>query len=734
MGWFENQIADRRESDRQLLEDSFIKAAGVVLGHRDAERIGDERIVTKNAIDEILKCYHFKPVEVPDYIQDPKEQLDYCLRRYGLMSREVELKDGWYRDAYGPLLGFREKDGVAVALLPGKLAGYYYNDPASGKQVRIDQKTAANFKRTALCFYKPLPHRKLTIKDLLVYTNSCFSVSDTALRIFSMLAVTVIGLMIPRLTKALTGPVLASGSSGALIGIAVCITCVLVSQQLITSVSGMLAKRIEIKTSLGVQASMMMRIMSLPTSFFRKYSPGELKSRAMSVNQLCSIMLGIVMTSSLASLMSLLYIFQIFSFARALVIPSLIIILVTVAFSTLSTMVQVKLIRQRMDVAAKESGMSYSMISGVQKIKLAGAERRMFARWLDLYSEEAALIYDPPLFVKINGVIATAITLTSTIVMYFLAVKSGTDQSSYFAFMSAYGMVMGAFTALSGIALSAAQIKPMLEMAEPFLNAVPETSEGKEIVTDISGAVELDHVTFRYSDDTPVILKDISLRIRPGEYIAIVGKTGCGKSTIMRLLLGFEKPGKGAVLYDGKDLESLDLPSLRRQIGTVMQNGGLFQGDIYSNIVITAPELTLDDAWEAAGVAGIADDIRGMPMGMHTIISEGSGGISGGQKQRLMIARAVAPKPKLLLFDEATSALDNKTQRQVSEALDAMGCTRIVVAHRLSTIKHCDRILVLDGGQIVEDGTYDELITRKGFFAELVERQRIDSEEQGGAL
>ena len=732
MGWFENQIEERREADRQLLEDSFVKAAGVVLGHRDAERIGDERIVTKNAIDEILKYYHFKPVEVPESIQEAGEQLDYCLRRYGMMRREVELREGWYKDAFGPLLAFREKDGAAVALLPGRFRGYYYNDPASGKQVRIDSKTAASFRKTAECFYKPLPQKKLTVKDLLLYTNSCFSMSDTVLRIASMLAVTVVGMMLPRLTKALTGPVLASGSTSSLIGIAVCIVCVQISLQMITSVSGMLSKRIELKTSLGVQASMMMRIMSLPTSFFRKYSPGELKSRAMSVNQLCAVMLGIVMTTSLSSLMSLLYVLQIFRFARMLVIPSLVIILITVAFSTMSTLVQVGLIRKRMDVEARESGMSYAMISGVQKIKLAGAEKRMFARWLDLYSEDAALTYDPPLFIKINTVISTAISLISTIVLYFLAIKSGMDQSSYMAFMSAYGLVMGAFTAMSGVALQAAQVKPMLEMAEPFLNAVPETSEAKEIVTDITGAVELDHVSFRYSDDTPLILKDISLKIRPGEYVAIVGKTGCGKSTLMRLLLGFEKPDKGAVLYDGRDIDSLDLPSLRRKIGTVIQNGGLFQGDIYSNIVITAPELTVDDAWKAAEIAGIADDIREMPMGMYTMISEGQGGISGGQKQRLMIARAVAPGPKLLLLDEATSALDNKTQRHVSEALDAMGCTRIVIAHRLSTIRHCDRILVLDGGQIVEDGTYEELIERKGFFAELVERQRIDSEEAGG--
>ena len=733
MGWFENQIEDRREADQLLLEDSFVKAAGVVLGSRDAERISDANIVTKNAIDEVLKYYHYRPVEVPESIQAPGEQLDYCLRRYGMMRREVELKEGWYKNAYGPMLAVRDKDNMTVALLPGKIRGYYYNDPASGRQVRIDSKTAAYFRKDATCFYKPLPQKKLGIPDLLLYMNSCFSAGDTILRIVSMLAVTLIGLMMPRLTKALTGPVMASGSVKALIGIAVCMACVQVSTQLITSVSGMLAKRIEIKTSLGVQSSMMMRIMSLPPEFFRRYSPGELKSRAMSVNQLCALMLGMVMTTSLSSVMSLVYILQIMHFARILVIPSLVIILITVAFSTLSTIVQVKLFRKSMDISAKESGMSYSMISGVQKIKLAGAEKRMFARWLDLYSEEAALAYDPPLFLKINGVISTAISLLSTIVMYFLAVESGTSQSSYFAFMSAYGMVMGAFTAMSGIALSAAQIKPMLEMAEPFLTTVPETSGDREIVTDISGNVELDHVSFRYTDDTPYILNDMSIRIKPGEYVAIVGKTGCGKSTLMRLLLGFEKPDKGAVLYDGKDLESLDLPSLRRKVGTVMQNGGLFQGDIYSNIVITAPELTLDDAWKAAEIAGIADDIRDMPMGMFTVISEGSGGISGGQKQRIMIARAVAPGPKLLMFDEATSALDNKTQKQVSEALDAMGCTRIVIAHRLSTIKHCDRILVLDGGHIVEDGTYDELIEKKGFFTELVERQRIDSGEEGGA-
>ena len=238
--------------------------------------------------------------------------------------------------------------------------------------------------------------------------------------------------------------------------------------------------------------------------------------------------------------------------------------------------------------------------------------------------------------------------------------------------------------------------------------------------------MELSNISFRYNENMPLVIDDLSLKIRSGQYVAIVGETGCGKSTLMRLMLGFEKPQKGAVYYDGKDLNSIDLRSLRRKIGVVLQNGKLFQGDIYSNIVISAPQLTMDEAWEAAEMAGIAEDIRRMPMGMHTIISEGSGGVSGGQRQRLMIARAIAPKPKLLMFDEATSALDNITQKIVSDSLSKLKCTRIVIAHRLSTIRQCDRIVYLEKGKIVEDGTYEGLLARNGKFAALVERQRLD--------
>ena len=734
MGWFEKQIKQRSDLDQQLFEESFFRVAGVVLGERTATKISDEHIITKQAIDDILKYYHFKPVEIPKTIKEHEEQLNYCLRPHGLMKRKIEFDENWWKDAYGAILAYKKDGGEPTALLPDKFSGYYFIDRANSKRIKLTKKTAELFEREAYCFYKPLPQRKLTIPDLLRYMKGCMTMSDSVMIVLAALAVTGVGMLMPRITKALTGPVISSGSTKMLVGIAVCMLCTAISSQLISSVSAMLNSRIQTKTSLGVQSAMMMRIMSLPANFFRNYSAGELMSRSMSVNQLCELILGMVVGTGLSSLTSLLYITQIFSFAPVLVVPSLLIILTTVIFTTVSSVVQIRLSKRQMELGARESGVTYAMISGVQKIKLSGAEKRFFARWLNLYSDSAELTYAPPTFIKINGVITTAISLFSNILLYYLAVKGGIDQSNYFAFTAAYGAVMGAFTSLAGMALSVGRIKPILEMAEPFLKAEPETADnrlspdghGKEIVTKLTGGIELNNVYFRYNENSPYIVNNLSLKIRPGEYVAIVGRTGCGKSTLMRILLGFEKPEKGAVYYDGKDINRLDLGSLRQKIGTVMQSGGLFQGDIFSNIVISAPHLTLDEAWEAAEVAGIADDIRAMPMGMQTLISEGQGGISGGQKQRIMIARAVAPKPKILMFDEATSSLDNKTQKQVGEALDKMGCTRIVIAHRLSTIRHCDRILVLDGGRIIEEGSYEQLIRKNGYFAELVKRQRLD--------
>jgi len=727
MGWFDEQIKQRKQSDDQLFEEAFVRVADAVLGTKmSAAYLSDENKAS-GEIGEILKYYRIKPREVPDAVKGLDDRLEYLLRPHGIMRRNVNLPKGWYKDAIGALLARRKDDGTVVALIPRGLTGYAYFDAENSRWVRIGRKNEELFDEEAICFYKPFPLTKLTVPALTRYIVQCIDRADIVLVALATFLVSLVGLLTPRLTALLFGQVAVSGSVRLLVALATFMISVSVSQILLRSINAMLSARVTTKLNLSVQAATMMRILSLPADFFKKWSSGELASRSQQLQSLCQMLVSSALNTGLTSLFSLMYITQIFAFAPALVMPALAVILVTLAFTIATTLYQTRIARRQMELSAQESGMSYALITGIQKIKLSGAEKRAYARWSDLYAKQVSMQYNPPAFLRFNSVISSAISLTGTLVMYYMALKSGVGVSDYYAFTAAYGMVSGAFMSLAGIAMTLAQFRPVMAMAKPIMDAEPEVSEGKQVIDRISGAIEVSNVSFRYREDMPLILDDLSLKIRPGQYVAIVGATGCGKSTLMRILLGFEKPQKGAVYYNGKDLNTIDLKSLRRKIGVVMQNGKLFQGDIYSNIVISAPQLTVDQAWEAAEMAGIAEDIRRMPMGMHTLISEGSGGISGGQRQRLMIARAIAPRPKVLMFDEATSALDNITQKTVSDSLEKLKCTRIVIAHRLSTIRACDRIIYLEKGKIVEDGNYDELIALGGKFAELVERQRLDT-------
>ena len=726
MGWFDEQIRLRKLNDEELFEDSFLDMAGAVIGGNLQAALESDRTKTKNAIDAILGYLLVRTREIPDDVQDLNDQLDYLLDPNGIMRRAVKLPAGWYKDAAGPMLLITKEDGIPVAVLPGKLGGYTFTDPHTLKKCRVNDQTQKLFEEDGLCFYKPLPQRKLGIKDLLLYMALSRSVSDHALMALSTAAVTAVGALTPMLTKLAYGKVMRSGEMPMLYALAFFMVCVAVGDILFSSVSNLIGQAAQTKQTVAIEAAVMMRILSMPASFFRKFSSGELYSRTQSVTDLCKQLASTVFSTGLTSAFSIVYIAQIFHYTPALVVPALVITLATVAFSILSTLLNTEVARSSMQLAAQENGMNYAMITGIQKIKLAGAEKRAFARWGRLYAKEAQFLYNPPMIIKMNSVISTAINLIGVVIMYGAAISSGVTFENYVAFTAAYGYVTGAFMQISSIALMVAGIRPTFEMVKPILDQEPETASGKQTVTRLSGSIELNHVSFRYADNMPDILDDLSIKIKAGEYIAVVGETGCGKSTLVRILLGFEKPRKGAVYYDGKDMSGLDLRSLRRHIGVVMQNGKLMMGSIFENITISAPWLTLDEAWEAAEAAGLAQDIREMPMGMQTIISEGQGGISGGQKQRMLIARAIAPKPKILIFDEATSALDNLTQKKVTQALDSYKCTRLVIAHRLSTIQACDRILVLRGGKITEDGTYDELIANQGFFAELVERQRLD--------
>lgn len=726
MGWFDEQIKLRKKNDDAILEESFVNMADAVLGTKMSEAYKSDAEKADSAIDYILKYYRIKPVEVPDSFKNLNDRLEYLLRPNGIMRRNIILEKGWYKEAIGAILGTRKDDCSVVAFIPKGLTGYMFFDSLSGKWIKLSKKNEDLFENEAICFYKPFPLKKLTLPVLARYILETLSVADIVLIAAATLAVTAVGMLTPRLNNILFSTVIENQSLKMLAGITIFMICVSVSYLLLQTVKSLLSARVGTKLELSVQAATMMRILSLPADFFKQYSSGELSSRSGNIQTLCSMLVSTVFNTGLTSIFSLLYITQIFTYTPALVVPAMIIILITLAFSLVTSFWQMRYSKKQMELDAQESGMSYALISGIQKIRLSGSEKRAYSRWSSLYAKVVRTTYNTPMFLRVNGTLSTGISLIGVIMMYYVSVKSEISVADYYSFNSAYGMLTGAFMSLAGIATTIARFKPIIEMAKPIMETVPEVSEGKLVIDRLSGGIELNNVSFRYSENMPLVIDDLSLKIRAGQYVAIVGATGCGKSTLMRILLGFEKPQKGAVYYDGKDLNSIDLRSLRRKIGVVLQSGKLFQGDIYSNIVISAPHLSLDDAWDAAEMAGIADDIRKMPMGMHTIISEGSGGVSGGQRQRLMIARAIAPKPKILMFDEATSALDNITQKTVSDSLDKLKCTRIVIAHRLSTIRQCDRIIYLEKGKIVEDGTYDELIEKNGKFAELVERQRLD--------
>lgn len=726
MGWFDEQIKTRKKYDDALLDATVAEIADAVMGRNLAASFYDDRRLTKDVLDEILKYFHLESQELPDQIEDMEDQMEYLFRPHGIMWRKVKLTKGWSKDAAGAMLGVRQDDGKVVALIPGKFDSYTIYDDVTGKRTIITKKNESIVEEDAIVFYRPLPLRKLTINDLTQFIRDAISYGDGVFILSATIIVVLIGMLVPYISKLLFSTVIDSNSIRFLFGAALFLIGTSFAQTVFNAIRILFVGRINTEIGLAFEASIMMRVLSLPAQFFRKFGSGDLAQRIEYLNGLSDAFVSVVFNSGLMSIISLTYIIQIFAFTPSLVIPALIIIFITVMYLCISTTMYMRVLKKTMEEQIKEENIAFAMISGIQKIKIAGAEKRAFSRWGSQYAKEISYTYDPPLVLKLQNTFNIVISFLGMYVMYGIAVDSNVSVSDYYAFSTAFGMVSAAFVSMTDVVMQLGQIGPILKMAKPILDEQPEVEKNKLVLDRISGQIEINNVSFRYGENMPLVLNNLSLKIRAGQYVAIVGKTGCGKSTLMRLLLGFEKPNKGAIYYGEKDISTVDLKSLRRKVGTVMQNGSLFEGDIFSNIVISAPTLTMDDAWEAAEMAGIANDIREMPMGMFTIVSEGGGGISGGQKQRIMIARAIASKPKVLMFDEATSALDNITQKQVSDALDGLKCTRIVIAHRLSTIRNCDRIIVLDNGKIIEDGTYDELIANDGFFRELVDRQQVN--------
>ncbi len=726
MGIYEEQIRGRLKNDEERFQEAFAGMVGAVMGKKITEAMNNERQVAKNAIDEILKYYGFQTRELPIEIEDINEMLEYQLRPSGSMHSTVHLEKGWRNSAVGPMIGMKKTGGV-VAFLPSLLFGYRCYDRGVWK--KVTRASEAQFEDEAICFYRPLPRERVTPGKLLRFCLEAVSRSEFLLIVGVTAVFTILGMLLPLLSNFMIAEVIPGNSFSLFVSTAIFFLCITLAIPLIKSVNRLLISRVSSKINMAATSAVYMRLLNLPLSFFREYSPGELSSRLQRIGDLCTLLTSAVLTHALTAAFSLAYVVQIFTFAPALVLPTLAVIFAGAIFSGMTAVAKIRQMDRQLEYQVKSSGLEFGLMSGIQKIKAAGAEKRAFAQWADSYTKVEEIYNRPGPLLRYRQVVSSAILLLGTLWIYAAAIKSGVSVSEYYAFCTAYGMVSAAFLQLSDVSFLLAQVKPVLRMVGPILEETPGEQQNKEMVRRLNGSIELNHVSFQYSSDMPLILDDLSLKINRGEYVAIVGNTGCGKSTLMRIMLGLEAPQKGAVYYDRRNIADFDLRMLRRRVGVVNQNGDLFAGTIFSNIAICAPHLTEEEAWEAAEMSGSAEDIRSMPLGMYTHVASGSGGLSGGQRQRIMIARAIAPKPGILMLDEATSALDNITQKQVADTMRKLDCTRIVIAHRLSTIRECDRIVVLDRGHIVEDGSYDELMAADGFFAKLVERQQLEGQK-----
>lgn len=707
-----------------MFEKAFQNLADVVTGEDAVGAAGNERLRTMEVMERLGRHlgvsipYSSSPDLTEEWYQD-----EY-FRPRGIMWRTVQLKGNWFEDAIGVLLG-AFTDGRPVALIPARNKGYTYKDPETGRRTRVTRERAAQFQTKATLYYRPLPIRKIDTKDVLRYIRSSVSVSEFLLLVFLTVAVLLLGMVTPAMTKLLTSYVIQLQDLHLLMVILLVLVLATAAAFVVTSMKQLVLSRVCTKVAIPVQAAFIMRVLTAPAGELKHFSAGDLGSRVGFLYNNLKTLMNMLLSILLTAVCSLICFPQMFWYASA---PAFIALIVTVVLVLLYAWVirkQAEVSADRMQAQAEESGLTYSLIEGMQKITISGAEKRAFAVWARVYRKSMQTIYNPPLLLKVFSVLTPVILLAGTIVIYPTAVRANTSSADFYAFLSSYAILTGAMTMISANAVSFANALPVFRVLKPVMDFTPEISGEKEVVDRLKGNISLKDVTFRYADNMPPVLENLNIEIRSGEYVAIVGHTGCGKSTILRLLLGFEKPDHGDIFYDGKNLKSLDATSLRRKIGTVLQNGEVFQGTIFSNIVVAGTDLSEDDAWAAAETAGIADDIRRMPMKMNTPLPDGGRGVSGGQLQRLMIARAIAPKPAILFFDEATSALDNVTQKAVTEAVGEMVCTRLVIAHRLSTVLNCDRILCLDRGHIVEEGSYDELMQRNGFFADLVKRQQI---------
>lgn len=637
--------------------------------------------------------------------------------------RQVVLRGNWWQKELGPLLAYLEDGKRPIALLPHK-QGYRLVDPTQPHNPQpVTSQLAETIHAFAHMFYRPLPTKTVSAWQLIRFGLSSAQ-SDLRTILLMGVAVGSLGLLIPMATGFIFDQVIPNNDQTQLVQLAVSLVVVAIVIALFQVSQSLAMLRLQSKLGVEIQAAVWDRTLSLPVSFFRDYSTGDLGNRVMGISAIQQMLSGTVLSAMLAGVFSVFSFFLLFHYDTKLALVATGLVAVSGTAVLLAGRSQIQYQRTLTQIQGKISSLVLQTIDGIAKFRASGAEGRAFATWAKEFSHLKQTSYKARNVSNQLQVFNAAFQVFTLIVIFgmvALVSQSGFSTGDFLAFNAAFTQFLISVLTLSGALVSVLNIVPIYERSKPILQTLPEVNEQKEHPGELNGRLEVSNLSFRYNNG-PEILKGVSLEINPGEFIALVGSSGSGKSTLFRILLGFETPVSGAVYYDGQDLSQLDVREVRRQIGVVLQNGQIMGGDIFTNIV-GASQLTKEDAMRAAKMAGLAEDLKKMPMGLHTVLSHGGGTLSGGQRQRLLIARAIVNRPRILFFDEATSALDNHTQAIVSQSLDNLQATRIVIAHRLSTIKNADKIYVLQGGHIVQQGSYQELINQEGAFADLAKRQ-----------
>ncbi|MCL1983422.1 MAG: NHLP bacteriocin export ABC transporter permease/ATPase subunit [Clostridiales bacterium] len=641
-------------------------------------------------------------------------------------TREVVLTGKWYCQGGGNFLAKLEESGEPVALLQKSPRRYIMYNPSTGERTRITEENADMVAPKAVMFYRSLPMHSLTGKDIVRFVLEGTGKTDW-IWVFTMgLCGGLLGMLSPIITGVVFDTVIPDGDRSMLVQIGFLMGAMAVTTFAFEITRAFSMHRISGVAERDLQPAVWDRLLSLPARFFSDYSAGELTERAMGISRILQIVSGTVTNTIISSFFSVFYIIVMFTKSARLAWFGIGIAVVVLAVSLVLGWLQIKHESKQIEINNKISGRMFGWLSGLAKIKMTGSEKRTFYNWSQMYKESRWITFRKESIGNWSAVFNSVAMLISLMIIFAVMFKmkgAMIGPGAFIAFNAALGGLLQGCIQLSHAVITANAAIPLYKAVQPIFQAVPEYDELKSEAPPLNGDIELSRINFSYDKDGPMIIKDVSLHIRSGEHVALVGPSGSGKSTLFRILLAFEQPDSGEIYFNRINLNQMDIRSVRRQLGVVLQSGMLLAGSIFENIAGSNPSITQNDAMRAIEQVGMDEDLKQMPMGLHTMITEGASTISGGQRQRLLIARALVGNPKILFFDEATSALDNRTQKIVSDSINKLKATRITIAHRLSTVQDCDRIIVLDGGRIMEEGTYTELMAKNGIFAAMARRQ-----------